>query len=142
MKSQYLRILMALVGFVGFAVTAKAQALDRIVVTIPFEFVAGGQTLPAGTYTVKRLSDHLALRTLVLSSFENRANAIVFPVETKGSRGGDAHLRFDIAGDQHFLSQIETGEYVYSIPVSRAAILLASAKSHTGTVSGSSAGSK
>jgi hypothetical protein len=39
MKKQYLRILMAVVGLAGLGVTAKAQDLDQVVVTIPFEFV-------------------------------------------------------------------------------------------------------
>src|ERR1700726_2237088 len=77
MKKSHLRILVALVGLAGFAVAAKAQVvLDQIVVTIPFEFVVAGKTLPAGTYRVNRLSD-TDPSVLVLNSFENRVGVIV-----------------------------------------------------------------
>ena len=76
MKKLYLRILVALVSFAGLGITAKAQVVEQIVVTIPFEFVAAGKTLPAGTYTINRLSDD-RFAGLVIRSFENRASAIV-----------------------------------------------------------------
>src|SRR5207245_8932121 len=41
---------------------AYAQSADNIVMKIPFSFVAGKKTLPAGEYTVKRaLSSRLTL---------------------------------------------------------------------------------
>ena len=50
--------LVAILGiFLGFAaVSVKAQAPSKVEVNIPFEFSAGKTTLPAGIYTVKRLS--------------------------------------------------------------------------------------
>ena len=140
MRKQYLRILVALVAFAGFAVSVKAQAIDQIVVTIPFEFVAAGKTLPAGTYRVNRLSTD-GLGELVLSNFENRASAIVLPTEVESAPSDKAQVSFETAGDEHFLSKIKTADHVYNIQVPRAAILLASGKSHTGTASGSAAGS-
>jgi len=139
MKKLCLRIVVALVGFAGLGITAKAQAVDQIVVTIPFEFVVAGKTLPAGTYRVNRVSDD-RLDGLIFSSVENRASAIVHPIEVKSARADKAQVSFEKAGDQHFLSKIETADNVFTIPVSRAAILLASGKSHTGTASGSSVG--
>ena len=140
MKKLYLRILVALVGFAGLGATAKAQVIDQIVVTIPFEFVAAGKTLPAGTYRVNRLSDD-RFAGLVLSSFENRASAIVLPTEVESAPSDKAQVSFETAGDAHFLSKIKTADNVYNIQIPRAAILLASGKSHTGTASGSAAGS-
>ena len=72
MKKLCLRIAVALVSFAGLGITAKAQAADQIVVTIPFEFVVAGKTLPAGTYRVNRVSDD-RWAGLILSSFENRS---------------------------------------------------------------------
>jgi hypothetical protein len=138
MKKSHLRILVALVGLAGLAVAAKAQVvLDQIVVTIPFEFVVAGKTLPAGTYRVNRLSED-KWAGLVFSSFENRASAIVHPMEVESAPGDKAHVSFETAGDEHFLSKIETADNVFTIPVSRAAMLLASGKSHTGAAAGSS----
>ena len=139
MKKLCLRIAVALVSFAGFGITAKAQVVDQIVVTIPFEFVVAGQTLPAGTYRVNRLSDD-KWEGLILSSFENRATAIVRPIEVESIPDNKAHVSFETAGGEHFLSKIETANNVFTIPVSRAAILLASEKSHTNSTSGSSVG--
>lgn len=47
-KKQYLRIVIALIGFVSLGITARAQTVDQVVVNIPFEFVVAGKTLPAG----------------------------------------------------------------------------------------------
>ncbi len=139
MRKLYLRIAVALVSFAGLGITAKAQVVDQVVVTIPFQFVVAGKTLPAGTYRVNRVSDD-RWAGLIFSSFENRASAIVHPIEVESTPDGKAHLSFETAGDEHFLSKIETADNVFTIPVSRAAILLASEKSHTNGSSGSSVG--
>ena len=134
-----LHIAVALVSFAGLGITAKAQVPDQIVVTIPFEFVVGGKTLPAGTYRVNRVADD-KWEGLIFSSFENRAGAIVHPIEVESAPADKARVSFETAGGEHFLSKIQTADNVFTIPVSRAAILLASGKSHTNTASGSSVG--
>jgi hypothetical protein len=139
MKKLCLRIAVALVSFAGLGITSKAQVVDQIVVTIPFEFVVAGKTLPAGTYRVSPVSDD-RWGGLILSGFKNHASAIVLPNEVENAPAEKAHVSFETAGDEHFLSKIETADNVFSIPVSPAAILLASGKSHTDTPSGSSVG--
>ena len=139
MKKLCFRIAVALVSFAGLGITAKAQVVDQIVVTIPFEFVVAGKTLPAGTYRVNRVSDD-RWAGLIFSSFENRASAIVLPNDVESAPADKAHVSFETAGDEHFLSKVETADNVFTIPVSRTAILLASGKSHTDTPSGSSVG--
>jgi hypothetical protein len=152
MKRQYLRILIALVGFASLGMSAKAQARDQLVVKIPFDFVAAGKTLPAGTYRVNRLSiDDRWGAGLIVRNLKNSESAIVHPTQVESDYGLDnwfgpdeaekGRATFEQAGDQHFLSRIETGEHVFTIPVSREAILEASAKSHSGSASGSSSGS-
>ncbi len=54
MNKMYACILLTLVGLLGLGVAAKAQIRGQIVVTLPFEFVVSGKTLPAGTYTLSR----------------------------------------------------------------------------------------
>ena len=139
MKKLCLRIVVALVGFAGLGITAKAQVPDQIIVTIPFEFVVAGKTLPAGTYRVNRVSDDKR-EGLIFSSVENRASAMVHPIEVESAPADKAQVSFEKAGEEHFLSKIETANNVFTIPVSHAAILLASGKSHTKTATGSSVG--
>jgi hypothetical protein len=141
MKKQYLRIVIALIGFAGLGITAKAQAVDQVVVNIPFEFVVAGKTLPAGNYRVNRVSETDS-RLLVLSSFENNASAVLLPTEVASSLDDKARVTFEQVGDQHFLSKIETADHSFTIPVSRSEILGAEAKSHSATpASGSASGS-
>lgn len=73
---------------------------------IPFQFVAAGQTFPAGEYKISRLSDSQS-RILLLSNRENRAAVVMFPTETQDISHDKAKLAFATVGDQHFLSRIE-----------------------------------
>jgi hypothetical protein len=141
MRKQYLRIVIALVGFAGLGITAKAQAVDQVAVNIPFEFVVAGKTLPAGNYRVNRVSNTDS-RILVLSSFENNVSAMILPTEVASSLSDKAEITFEQVGDQHFLSKIETADNSFTIPVSRSEILEAEAKSNSATpASGGASGS-
>jgi tetraacyldisaccharide-1-P 4'-kinase len=141
MKKQYLRILMAVVGLAGLGVTAKAQDLDQVVVTIPFEFVVGGKTLPAGTYRTNRISNDKH-EGLILSSVENHVSVILHPTKVESTHDDNAQASFQEAGDQRILSAIGTGDNIFTIPVSSVAIQEASARSHTSTTSGLSSVSR
>jgi hypothetical protein len=52
----FARILVAVTFLLGLSVAADAEIQPQIAVTLPFDFVVSGKTLPAGTYTVRRLS--------------------------------------------------------------------------------------
>jgi len=52
MKKAYLIAVLSLTALFGLGVSASAQDSDSVVVKVPFEFVAGGATLPAGEYRV------------------------------------------------------------------------------------------
>ena len=56
MKKTYLTAVLTLACMLGVGISARAQDTEGVRVKVPFEFVAGGATLPAGTYTVGRLS--------------------------------------------------------------------------------------
>jgi hypothetical protein len=136
MKRQYLRFVATLFGFAALGATVKAREIDQVVVTIPFQFVAAGKTLPAGTYRLNRVSNQ-RFQGLFLSSFENRVSTIVLPVEVESSPAETPQLTFEQVGDQRVLSKIQTGDNVFNLRVPRAATLLASAPSHSGTSVGS-----
>jgi hypothetical protein len=118
MRKQYLRILIALIGAAGLAKAAKGQSVDQIVVTIPYEFVVAGKTLPAGTYRVNRAPNSIE-RLLVLSSFENRTSAIVLATDVENIPADKAQISLEQVEGQYFLSKIETADHVFNIPVSR-----------------------
>ena len=58
MKSSYLTVVLTLTCLLGLGESSRAQDIRKVVVNVPFEFVAGGQTLPAGKYTVSRTSEN------------------------------------------------------------------------------------
>jgi len=139
MRKHRLRILMGLAVFAGLSITAKAQVLDQIVVTIPFEFVIAGKTLPAGTYRANRLSND-RWEGLILSSSKNRASIMVHPVTVKSAPADKVHVDFERVGGQYFLSKIATADNVFTIAVPRSAIMQAAA--HLSTSASGSSGSK
>jgi hypothetical protein len=132
MRKNYLRFLIALIGVAGLGVAAKGQAVDQIVVNIPYGFVVDGKTLPPGTYRVNRLSD-IHPEVLILSSFDGRAGLMVRSTEVESTRADKPEVSFEQIDGQHFLSKIETADHVFTIPVSRSEILEAAAKSARGT---------
>jgi hypothetical protein len=132
MRNQYLRIFCALfaVAFLGMA--AHGQTVDQLEVKIPFEFVAGGKTLPAGNYTVSRLMPS-SLGVLVLTSYENRASVFVIPTQSEAGPFDKVYVTFERVGDQRLLKFVQTGEHLFSVPLSRKAIMEAALKSSGGS---------
>lgn len=129
MKKHFVRIAAAFFGCAILAIAAKGQRVDQLVVRVPFEFVAAGKTLPAGTYRVTRVN-HLDNKELILSSFENHAGVVVLPGVVDIARADQPSLTFQQIDGQHFLSKIETAAHVFDIPLPKSAVLVAATKSH------------
>ena len=55
MKKSYLTAVLMFTCVLGVGVSACAQDADAVLVSVPFEFVVGGATLPAGDYRVSPL---------------------------------------------------------------------------------------
>jgi len=139
MRKPYLRILLALIGIAGLGIATTAQDLDHLVVKIPYAFVASGKTLPAGTYTLVRASNS-DTRTLVLNNFEKHASVIVVAETVENNYTAKSEVSFEQVGGQIFLSQIHTADHLFTIPVTRAEVLQASAKSQSGTSTAGTSG--
>jgi hypothetical protein len=137
---KYARILAAVTFLLGLGVAAKAESGPGIVVTLPFDFVVSGETLPAGTYTASRLSD-TRFGGLRLTSLANGTSVFVLPNEVENTSAYKPQVSFRHVGEKHFLSAIQTADEVYNIRVPRSVILEAAAKSpDTVSVSGSAGG--
>ena len=121
MKKHFLKIMVPLFAFTALALTAKAQVSDQLNVNVPYEFVVGGKTMPAGTYRVSRISTSTE-GELFLSSFENHTGVLVVAGEWADARTDAAGLIFEQVNGQHFLSKIETAEHVFTVPVSQSAV--------------------
>jgi hypothetical protein len=129
MKKHYASILLTVICFLGLGVGAKGQSQREVVMTVPYEFVAGGKTLPAGTYTVSRVSQD-RFGGLIISSYENRSSVFLMPNGFESYPADNVKVSFQQIGDLHFLSKIETANGAYNIPVPRSATMVAGVKQH------------
>jgi hypothetical protein len=116
MKNKTYRIVAILGIFLAFAVAGYAQAPSKVEVNIPFEFSAGKTTLPAGIYSIKRLSGN----TVTLRSEDGKSSVILNAPVTNSSTDPNAVERvvFDRYGDQYALAQIwltaDTGRQIWT----------------------------
>jgi hypothetical protein len=133
MKKSYLTAVLTLMCLLGLGISARAHDTEGVRVKVPFEFVAGGATLPAGTYTVDRLSLE-AYSAIAISGYGH--GALVLPIAVDGARAGQPRLSFEHVGDKYFLSGVETPAGVYTIALPPAMVALAQMKDQ-GTVSSS-----
>ena len=89
------------------AVTSvRAQNAGDLAVSIPFEFVAGGKTLPAGEYYVRRSFDG-AQADLRLTDKDNSVSVYLatHSVQTNNIQN-DSKLVFNRYGQQRFLAHV------------------------------------
>ena len=125
MKKSYFTAVLALTCVLGIGIKARAQDVDTVAVTVPFEFVAGGVTFPAGEYKVSRVYPGLN-RELAISSY-HEASAFLLPLtfEDSSDTGGKPTLSFEHIGRRYFLSAIQTLGGVYSMATPREMTVLA-----------------
>jgi hypothetical protein len=142
MKNVYLTVALTVMCLLGSGITAHAQELDNIHASVPFDFVAGGKMLPAGTYSVSRVSRDVNQNLLIRS---NDDNVFVIPMfvdrDAASLNGGSAYhagLTFEHVGDKYFLSEVETLGGLYALSTPRPMTQVAQTKDHgTGSPSGS-----
>src|ERR1700740_1562599 len=124
MKYQFGNALLILTSLFGLVVGASAETRREVTVTIPYQFVAGGRTLPAGTYTVSRLSDD-RLAGLSIASYEQRSGILVLANQFENHRSDDIKVSFERVGGVYFLRSIEAMDGVYTFPLPHSALLMA-----------------
>jgi hypothetical protein len=132
MKKSYFVAVLTLTCLLGLGGSSRAQDASRIVVHVPFDFVAAGATLPAGTYSVGRVSD--SQPSLFIRSYEK--GALLLPIVFDGAAADQAKLAFQHVGDRYFLSRIETPAGVYTLGTPRVMTKVAQTKDQ-GTMSSS-----
>ena len=131
MKKSYLTAVLTLTCLLGVGISAHAQDTEGVRVKVPFEFVAGGKTLPAGTYTIGRLSLE-AYSGIAISSYGQ--GALIIPIAVDGTSTGQPKLSFEHVGGKYFLTEADTPGGIYSFALPKAMVAMAQAKDQ-GTVS-------
>jgi hypothetical protein len=140
MKRSYLIAVLMLTCVLGVGVSARAQDADAVVVSVPFEFVAGGATLPAGEYRINRVNPGVN-RDLAIRGY-NKGNAILLPVtfDDVAAANGQPTLSFEHVGGKYFLTGIKTLSGLYTLPASREMLMLGKANSPNPSTSPASGG--
>jgi len=101
-KSFKVFLLLALVWAVPLA---YAQSSGNLKASIPFNFIVGSKSLPAGQYSLKPVSQVAVL----VQSEDSHSSAVVLTTAVEASKLQDVgKLVFNRYGDQYFLSQIWT----------------------------------
>ena len=90
-----------------FASTRVAQAQQPLIVNVPFEFVAGNKTLPAGEYSVKVSCAAHTLALVDRKDASASALMVTYAVAANDIQT-ESKLIFTRYGDHYFLSQIWT----------------------------------
>jgi len=101
---------LVMAGLTALAVmssTRVAQAQESLLVNIPFDFVAGNQTLPAGDYSVQASGPE---RTLILIDRKDPAASAIINSNAVVANEiqSQSKLVFNRYGDRYFLSQVWT----------------------------------
>lgn len=95
--------------------SAFADSRDAVITKVPFDFVVGNMTFPAGTYTIKRISDD-PLAGLVIQSSDGKVNKFFRPTTTDSAISSDqAKLQFRHEGGKYFLTGISSGSDNYTL---------------------------
>ncbi|MGB9467494.1 MAG: hypothetical protein WBR10_20465 [Candidatus Acidiferrum sp.] len=98
-------VMAGMIAVTMMASTRVARAQEPMVVNVPFDFVAGSKTFPAGEYAVKTTGP---THTLVLIDRKHATTSIF--LNTNAVVANDAQseskLVFNRYGDHYFLSQV------------------------------------
>ena len=125
MKKQILNTVITLGVIVALAIAGFA-GLDRSVeANIPFDFMVGGEKLPAGKYTVER---GIAQSAMVIRNWKTKRAAISVTQQFQVRADSKPQLVFRRYGDQYFLAKVITYSSGIELPKSKAEREAAKAK--------------
>ena len=107
MKRTGFRVLTSLIAVVMLGMPViHAGSEEKVNATIPFDFIVGKTTLPAGQYTVLALGQ----RGLIVRSEDAKSAVIVLTMGVQAkSANSQPRLEFNRYGSSHFLSKVWSG---------------------------------
>lgn len=122
MTKAYFAAVLMLMCLLGLGVSARAQDADAVVISVPFEFVAGGATLPAGQYRVSRVNPGVN-RELAIRGYD-KGGAFLLPLAFDDGSADQPTLSFEHVGGKYFLSKIKTLDGVYTLATTKEMVML------------------
>ncbi|MEP6911846.1 MAG: hypothetical protein ABI923_03775 [bacterium] len=106
LKSFTMLTLLVAVALAGAVVSANAQSTS-IKANIPFEFVVGDKTLPAGAYSVT--TANAAFDALRIQSADGKNSAVRLSGPTEQKNKSRARMVFHRYGHNYFLAEVWNG---------------------------------
>ncbi len=125
MKKQILNIVVTLSVIAALSIAGFAAFEKRVEANIPFDFMVGGEKLPAGKYTVETAG---ALNTVMVHNWKAKraAGALSHALEVRA--GSKPHLVFRRYGNEYFLAKVISYSSGIELPKSKAEREAAKAK--------------
>lgn len=108
MNKHVMFVLMLLASIAVVAPTANAQKL-----VVPYDFMAAGRLLHAGTYTVARQPVGLG-SALFLKNIDHNETAFLLPTTFEGTLSSRTTLRFEQVGELRILREIQMTQGIYT----------------------------
>lgn len=137
MKRRYFTVLVAVSFVLVLGLSAWAQGEDAVNATVPYDFVAGGELLPAGSYRVTRI-DGFGQSQLRITNRETGAGAFLIPSMFVDAPAENVQLSLQSVGGKYFLKNIHTLNGVYTLAIPRSVTKLAQMEQHGSTSSSGS----
>jgi hypothetical protein len=108
-KMKTLKTMLLTVSAVAVLGSTSLRAQTRATANIPFEFTAQNTTLPAGSYTMERLSQSSQSGVLLIRNVEtHKAITMLAPGNVSEYKGDKSVVLFHRIGDRYFLAEVKT----------------------------------
>ena len=106
MNTKIIKTMSIIGGLLALAMSLSAET-PIVTVNIPFTFVAGGKTLPAGNYMVEETNK---AGLLIIRGTTHDSAVVVFTVKEDNHAVGKANVTFDRSGSDVLLSTVQVPE--------------------------------
>jgi len=109
LKGFTMLMLLVALALATAVVSANAQSSNRVLSNIPFEFIVGDKTFPAGEYTVRTANEQG--NALAIQSRDGKNSAVRLSAPTEEMKDKRyARLVFHRYGQNYFLAEVWNGE--------------------------------
>ena len=118
-----MKCLISLLIILGSFGSALADSPHTVLTTVPFDFVVGNQTLPAGAYSINQALD--GTNVLRVQRQDGTAAGFIVPAGVDFiSDHSSARLVFQHTGGTYFLTTIISDDrsYIFAMPGNRARV--------------------
>lgn len=113
MKNPVRSLLLVLSLMAGTLGIAQAQSPDYLKVNVPFDFVAGNKTLPAGEYQVRRVNE--SEPSLLRMTNAKGDFTLLSIMHSEGLATDDTRFVFRTNGEGYVLTAVRTEHDTYNL---------------------------